>query len=96
MQSHDAQARSGFYEPFAFACDVPAPFDGPGAMPKLYVLPLYFLITGCTDMPDTTTSAINAANRHGGVCFADRAGAHYACADRALRGISQLVFNAPA
>lgn len=71
-------------------------------MPRFPMLIFVLSISGCTDHPDPTTSAIDMADRTGGICSsdsvifeADRAITHYDCEDRALRGISALVFNAP-
>jgi len=64
-------------------------------MPSFCLFALLFLMSACADDPDPTTTAISAANRNGGICFADHAFTHYDCADRGMRGISQLVFNTP-
>jgi hypothetical protein len=63
---------------------------------------MIMLISGRAEHPDPTTRAISDASREGGICAGGavmfnlgRAVIYYDCADRALRGISALVYNAP-
>ncbi len=71
-------------------------------MQRLCLLMLLLAISGCADHPDPTTQAIAAAHQRGGICDCDSvtsiaAGGvtQYDSADRALRDISALIYNAP-
>ncbi len=71
-------------------------------MQRIALLLLLITTSGCSEHPDPTTAAIATADHDGGICssdstifVADQVIAHYDCADRALSGISQLVYNAP-
>jgi hypothetical protein len=70
-------------------------------MPDIRVFLVLLCVAGCADRPDPTTRAIEAADRDGGVCMNETAPVlksdgrmveNFDCEDRAMRGISELVF----
>jgi hypothetical protein len=70
-------------------------------MPDFRVFLALLWLAACADQPDPTTRAIAAADRNGSVCINETAPVlnpngrmveNFDCEDRALRGISALVF----